>query len=689
MMTELLLGATLIAVTGVVQACSVRFALPQALLVASVGIACGAASLLLNMLLPHSALTFIAPLVAWPLPAQTCLTLFLPTLLFQAALSVNVREMLADAAPILLLAVFAVFVATGAIGLAASAVSGQPVIDGLLLGAIIATTDPSAVLAVFRSVGAPARLVRLVEGESLLNDATAIAVAGVLLAALEGNHATGGVGTALRVFAFSFAGGTLFGAVAGRLLAWALVHMGGEGKAELTLTIALPYPLYIVGDHYLHVSGVVAVVAAGLVVSGLGRTRLSPRNWDHLQLFWEQAAAIAGTVVFLIATIRVPALMRTAHPFDLVTLCAIVAAALAARVAVLFGVFPILARLRLSEPVSPAFKFVIAWGGLRGAVTIVLALGIAGNDDLSEPTRRFVAVLATGFVLLSLVMNGPTLKPLIRRLGLDRLSAQDRAIQRQVVRIATTGVEERVQVASKVFEIAPEIADKVVEQYRRSVALDGASNLDDLLSDQDRLAIGLLALARKERDLIPDYGYGVVKVSNLDRMTRNASDMIEAVRRDGRLGYRRRAAQILALSGMYRVSRWLHLHLRFDRLFATALADRFELLMCRRAVLEQLTRYNDERLNDLLGDRLVSMLDKLLHARIDAIEAALNEMRSQYYRYTWRLERRMLLLVALREGCASVAAMYGDQTISTEIYNSLNREFARAWEVAIARPRFS
>jgi monovalent cation:H+ antiporter, CPA1 family len=98
--------------------------------------------------------------------------------------------------------------------------------------------------------------------------------------------------------------------------------------------------------------------------------------------------------------------------------------------------------------------------------------------------------------------------------------------------------------------------------------------------------------------------------------------MIEAVRRGGRRGYRRAAAQILALSRMYRLSRWLHLHLRFDRLFATALADRFELLMCRRAVLEQLTRFNDERLNDLLGERLVSMLEKVLHARIDAIAEA-------------------------------------------------------------------
>ena len=113
--------------------------------------------------------------------SSTYILVFLPALLFQAALTIDVRRMMEDAAPILLLAVVAVFVATAVIGLALWPLAGVPLVVCLLLGSIVATTDPAAVVAIFRDIGAPARLVRLVEGESLLNDAAAIAIFYVLL----------------------------------------------------------------------------------------------------------------------------------------------------------------------------------------------------------------------------------------------------------------------------------------------------------------------------------------------------------------------------------------------------------------------------------------------------------------------------------------------------------------------------
>jgi CPA1 family monovalent cation:H+ antiporter len=153
---------------------------------------------------------------------------------------------------------------------------------------MIATTDPSAVLAVFHQVGAPARLVRLVEGESLLNDAAAIAIVGVLLAVLTGQAEAATPLLAPRALAASFNGGLAVGAIAGRVVTWVLPRLGGEGKAEVSLVLALPYPLYLVVDQSLHWSGVVAVVGAGLVISGLGRTRLSVRNWRQLQLILDR-----------------------------------------------------------------------------------------------------------------------------------------------------------------------------------------------------------------------------------------------------------------------------------------------------------------------------------------------------------------------------------------------------------------
>ncbi len=136
------------------------------------------------------------------------------------------RGLLRDVTPILLLAVVAVVVATGAIGWSLAAVAPQGLLVCLLLGAIVATTDPSAVVGIFRDVGAPGRLIRLVEGESLLNDAAAIALAGALTAALTSARGApvdwlGALGT----FGHSFLGGAILGIVAGRILAAALVLM--------------------------------------------------------------------------------------------------------------------------------------------------------------------------------------------------------------------------------------------------------------------------------------------------------------------------------------------------------------------------------------------------------------------------------------------------------------------------------
>jgi CPA1 family monovalent cation:H+ antiporter len=687
----LLLGAALITVTSAVQAVSVRFSLPQTFVVSFVGMLFGALFIGMRTWLPGRTVMFIDPIITWPLPAETCLTLFLPPLLFQASLRVEIRDMLADCVPILILAVPGVFIATGTTALAASWISSIPLKDSLLLGAIVATTDASAVLAIFRNVTAPGRLVRLVEGESLLNDAAAISIVTVLATASQAPHTTvHALADVARIFALSFLGGALFGFLSGRALVWALAYLGGEGKAELTLTLAAPYPLYVIGNGYFHVSGIVTVVMAGLVISGLGRTRLSPRNWSHLQLLWEQAAGIAGILVFLLATVRVPALLQFARTSDLLALVAIVAAALLARIAVLFGFFPFMARLRLSDSVSPAYRLAIAWGGLRGAVTIVLALGVAGDASLPDSTRRSVTVLATAFVLFTLIVNGTTIKPLIRRLGLDRLSNQDKALQSQVVDIANAEVVQFIQVSAERCEIDADVVRTVVDRYRLTFPMDTLMpGSDKRMSCRDRLAAGLLALARKERDLIPRYGSGVIGTTNLDRMIANAAAMTEAVRRDGRTGYRRAAAKILHAPWNYRLALWVHRYLGISAPFAHALETRFELLICRRAVLDQLQRYNEDRLNELLGRRLSNVLGRTLLTRIERTQREINDMRERFGRYTRKLEKRMLLLAALNAGRESIEGAYQDLAISKEIYNSLDRNFNRAWRTAVAHPSFS
>ena len=300
---------------------------------------------------------------------------------------------------------------------------------GLLLGAIVATTDPAAVIAIFRELGAPPRLNRLLEGESLLNDAAAIVLFGILVAMLAGG-VQASVSDAVLDFATKFIGGLVLGAVAGRLFGAALPWLGSSRTAEVTLSVALPYIVYLVGEH-LHVSGVVAVVSAGLTAGAIARVRVRPGNWRHIERVWAQLDFWASSLIFIMAAALIPRLVAAVEPWHGWLLLIVVAAALLSRAAVLFGIMPLLSALRLNQKVDGAYKLAITWGGLRGAITLALALALTEQPRIDPAIKELVAVLATGFVLFTLLVNGLTLRPVIRSAEARPPVAAERGVARQ------------------------------------------------------------------------------------------------------------------------------------------------------------------------------------------------------------------------------------------------------------------
>ena len=153
---------------------------------------------------------FLQALRGFAIPADAFLAIFLPTLLFETALAIDIRQLMDDVAPILLMAVVAVLVCAFCVGLTLGIVFGLSLVAALLLGSIVSTTDPVAVVGIFRDLGAPKRLGLLVEGESLFNDAAAIALYGLLIELLMGEHG-GSPGRAVLVFLRDFIGGAVFG----------------------------------------------------------------------------------------------------------------------------------------------------------------------------------------------------------------------------------------------------------------------------------------------------------------------------------------------------------------------------------------------------------------------------------------------------------------------------------------------
>ena len=211
------------------------------------------------------------------------LYVLLPTLLFQVALGLNLRRMADDWVPILVMAVLAVVVATFTIGFALTPFTTLPLMACLMLGAIVATTDPSAVVSIFRNIAAPQRLTRIVEGESLLNDAAAIALFGFFLTFVILGVPNPTLQDALVGFPILIFGGIGVGWVLARICIALFAMLARFPRAQVSLSVALPYITFLVADRLLGVSGVIAVVMAGMTLNFLGPGRLSPLNWTNLR----------------------------------------------------------------------------------------------------------------------------------------------------------------------------------------------------------------------------------------------------------------------------------------------------------------------------------------------------------------------------------------------------------------------
>lgn len=687
---SLIVTGGVLALVALIQALAARGWLPESTLLALAGLLLGASYATVVRIAPEIGLS-LSFIIRPSLPAEAYLLIFLPPLLFQAALTADVRSMIPDAAPILLLAVVAVFVATGLIGWSLALVSGQTLAVCLLLGATVATTDPSAVISIFRDLGAPARLTRLVEGESLLNDAAAISIVGVLMGVIGGGAAaTAGWGSAIGNLAYGFGAGMALGLAVGRLGAALLAWLDRLPSAAATLTMAIPWPLYLAAEEALGASGVVAVVTAGLVVGAYGPTRLSPSAWRHLEMIWEQIAVLAGAVVFLLAAAQAPSLlaqMTAMGPRAALYLATAVLAALAARATVMFGMFPLLARLGLARPVDRRFKLAIVWGGLRGAVTLVLALALAENEALPEAERRFVAALAAAFVLVSLFCNGLTLRWVVDRLGLTSLTPQQQALQIQAVLLSSAEVEKAIGDTGEDLRLPESAVAEAQAAYRAGILkLTEGFDLESALSERERLTIGLVTLATREHALIPDYGGGVIAPRNLDAMMRNTSAMIDAAREEGRLGYMRAARGILDPTPNYRLALWFARRSGSRRFLARPLADRFELMICRRAVLERLIEYDGRSLSRIVGARMAEALRGVLESRLEGVDAVLSDLRKAFPDHAAVLERRLLMLFALRKGEKLIEAMKAESVVSAEIAQKLEKDLEARWRASVPRP---
>lgn len=347
------------------------------------------------------------------------LAILVPPLLFEATLQIKWARMRKDLVPILLLAVVGTLISTIIVGEIVSQVLAVPLLAAAAFGALISATDPVAVVAFFRSLGVSKRLSILVEGESLFNDGVAIVLFNLAIGfAAAGIDITGSPGPlfieALLEFFRVSLGGLGIGLALGFGVSYLILRNVDDHLIETSTTVALALGAYVLAES-LHVSGILSVVAAGLMVGNIGLQTTSPTTQLTIEHFWEFLAFVANSLVFLFIGLEVE--IGQLLPYMIPILVAVIAI-LFSRAIVVYGITGIYSRfVDPLQKVPVPYRHVMFWGGLRGAISLALALTLTG-EVFGEAFATELRVMTFGVVLFTLLVQGTTIEPLIQRLGL-------------------------------------------------------------------------------------------------------------------------------------------------------------------------------------------------------------------------------------------------------------------------------
>jgi CPA1 family monovalent cation:H+ antiporter len=382
----------LLSVAALVAVATHRLRVPSSVALVVLGLLAGA-------LLPAGSIQVTPELV---------LLVLVPGLVFEAALRLELEDLRRTAGWMVLLAAPGVVISAAIVAAVLNLATGLPLELGMVVGAMVAATDPVAVVATFRNLGSPRRLATLVEGESLFNDGTALVLFTVTVAAVTADASLGGM---LVNVVVTLTGSLAIG-LAGGWLATRLMALVDDVAIELSLSLVAAYGTYLLADG-LHWSGIIATVIAGVVIGTYGRaTGLSERALEALDVVWESIAFVLTAFAFLLVGLAIGFDdLVAAAPSILWGLVAV----LVGRVIVVYGLLGAAARMlsrRARQTDVPlAWLHVLFWAGLRGAVAVAMALSLPADF----PQRSLLQQVTFGIVLFTLFVQGTTAERVVRR----------------------------------------------------------------------------------------------------------------------------------------------------------------------------------------------------------------------------------------------------------------------------------
>jgi CPA1 family monovalent cation:H+ antiporter len=445
---------------------------------------------------------FFPDFIDLEISSDLILGLLVPPLLFEAVLHLPWPRLKADLLPILMIAIGGTLIGTFLVGFAVQEWVGLPWLAAMAFGALISATDPVAVIALFKSLGVSKRLAVLIEGESLFNDAVAVVIFNLALgSAIDGEDLSWSHG--IEEFLVVGLGGLAVGLVLGYVVSEVILSRVDEPLVETTTTLALAYGSYVVAESFgdifgiseFHLSGILAVVAAGLMVGNIGLHNTSPSTRLTLESFWELLTFLVNSFIFLFIGIQIDLTDLDASIDDIFIA---VGAILVVRALLVYGINWLHGLLQPDRKVPVAYRHVAYWGGLRGAISLALALTVTSSGAFSEEVSDTIRFMTFGVVLFTLLVQGSTIGPLIDRLGLSGKSPSEHQQQRHQARLyAERAGRRELERLGREGVLFREMATAMTDTYDEHIATSSDALGQHFVANPE-LEVSMLLSARRD-----------------------------------------------------------------------------------------------------------------------------------------------------------------------------------------------
>ncbi|MFQ5398193.1 MAG: Na+/H+ antiporter [Anaerolineae bacterium] len=420
-------------------------------------------------------LSFFPNFLRFSVSSDLILGILVPPLLFEATLHIKWNKLRNDLGSVTLLAIVGTLIGTFMVGGIVHMVLNIPLVAAIAFGALISATDPIAVIAFFRTLGVSQRLSLLVEGESLVNDGVSIVVFNLAIAAAAtvGGTVAPSLSNAVLEFLRVALGGLGVGLTLGYAVSYLILQNLDDHLIETATTVVLAFGSFVIAEEF-HLSGILAVVAAGLMVGNIGLQSTTPTTRITLENFWEFLAFAVNSLIFLLIGLEID--LTQLLP-NIGAIIIAIGAILLSRAVIIYGLNYLHSRLDARRRVPVPYRHVMYWGGLRGAISLALALTLTGKV-LGTAVAQELRVMTFGVVLFTLLIQGTSIQRLIRRLKLaDKPPQREEQQRRQALLYAKQAGRHELGRMQKdglyfpdVWESMAMVYDKEINHYKLALS---------------------------------------------------------------------------------------------------------------------------------------------------------------------------------------------------------------------------